>query len=97
MEWWYAFMKSYPSLRVELLKPSGIRRFFDLADSMKGVISLRVGELDFITLLRNEISSYMKKRFEVSYSPKEEIIVTIGGSQALHISLRAILNPGDEY
>lgn len=115
-------MKSYLSSRVEQLKPSGIRRFFDIANSMEGVISLGVGEPDFITPwsicdasiqsikrgytsyteiegqieLRKELSSYMENRFQVSYSPNTEIIVTVGGSQALDCSLRAILNPGDE-
>jgi aminotransferase len=115
-------MKRYFSSRVEQLKPSGIRRFFDLANSLEGVISLGVGEPDFITPwsicdasiqsinrgytsytenegqleLRKEISYYMENRFQVSYSPNTEIIVTVGGSQALDCSLRAILNPGDE-
>lgn len=117
-----SIVKSYLSSRAEQLKPSGIRRFFDLANSMEGVISLGVGEPDFITPwsichssilslengytsyteieglieLRKEISSYMERRFQVRYSPTTEIIVTIGGSQALDSSLRTILNPGDE-
>jgi aminotransferase len=115
-------MKSYLSSRIEQIKPSGIRRFFDLANSMEGIISLGVGEPDFTTPwsichasiqsieqgytsyteiegqieLRKEISSYMSNRFKVSYSPTTEIIVTVGGSQALDSSLRAIINPGDE-
>lgn len=115
-------LKSYLSSRAEQLKPSGIRRFFDLANSLEGVISLGVGEPDFITPwsichssilslengytsyteieglieLRKEISRYMERRFHVCYSPSTEIIVTIGGSQALDSSLRTILNPGDE-
>ncbi|MBG9446956.1 MULTISPECIES: aminotransferase [Bacillaceae] len=114
--------KSYLSKTVEELKPSGIRRFFDLAAGMEGVISLGVGEPDFITPwsvreaailsleqgytsytanaglmeLREEIADYMQKSFGVSYSPQNEIIVTVGASQALDISLRAILDPGDE-
>lgn len=114
--------KSYLSKTVEELKPSGIRRFFDLAAGMEGVISLGVGEPDFITPwsvreaailsleqgytsytanaglmeLREEIADYMQKSFGVSYSPQDEIIVTVGASQALDISLRAILDPGDE-
>ncbi|WP_102345047.1 aminotransferase [Bacillus sp. Marseille-P3661] len=104
------------------LKPSGIRRFFDLAAGMEGVISLGVGEPDFVTSwsireasilsleegytaytanaglleLREEISRYMVNKFGVKYSPKEEVIVTVGASQALDITFRAILNPGDE-
>lgn len=114
--------KSYLSKTVEELKPSGIRRFFDLAAGMEGVISLGVGEPDFITPwsvreaailsleqgytsytanaglmeLREEIAGYMLKGFGVSYSPRSEIIVTVGASQALDIALRAILDPGDE-
>lgn len=114
--------KSYLSKTVEELKPSGIRRFFDLAAGMEGVISLGVGEPDFITPwsvreaailsleqgytsytanaglmeLREEIAGYMEKSFGVSYSPRSEIIVTVGASQALDIALRAILDPGDE-
>jgi aminotransferase len=114
--------KSYLAKTVEDLKPSGIRKFFDLAAGMEGVISLGVGEPDFVTSwsareaailslehgftsytanaglleLRNEVSSYMKKQFQVDYNPKSEIIITVGASQALDIALRAILDPGDE-
>lgn len=114
--------KSYLSDTVSRLKPSGIRRFFDLAASMEGVISLGVGEPDFITPwgvreacilsleqgytsytanaglleLRKEISDYLLRRFRVSYDPADELIVTVGASQALDVSLRAIVNPGDE-
>lgn len=114
--------KTYVSDTVSRLKPSGIRRFFDLAASMEGVISLGVGEPDFITPwsvreacilsleqgytsytanaglweLRKAISDYLARRFEVLYDPANEIIVTVGASQALDVSLRAILNPGDE-
>ncbi|MFD0767341.1 aminotransferase [Bacillus sp. CGMCC 1.60114] len=104
------------------LQPSGIRKFFDLAAGMKGVISLGVGEPDFVTPwnvrqacirsleegytaytanaglleLREEIAKYLEKQFAVSYDPKEEIIVTVGASQALDVAMRAIVNPGDE-
>lgn len=114
--------KTYVSETVSRLKPSGIRRFFDLAASMEGVISLGVGEPDFITPwgvreacilsleqgytsytanaglweLRKEISDYLVRRFHVLYDPADEIIVTVGASQALDVSLRAIINPGDE-
>ncbi|MDP4104183.1 MAG: aminotransferase, partial [Bacillota bacterium] len=113
---------SYVSNKVQELKPSGIRRFFDLAANMEGVISLGVGEPDFVTSwtireaaihsleegfttytanagmieLRKEISRYMDKRFNVSYDPANQIIVTVGASQALDLALRAILNPGEE-
>jgi len=114
--------KTYLSKKATELKPSGIRRFFDLAAGMEGVVSLGVGEPDFVTAwgvreaaissleqgftsytanaglleLRQEISNYMKKQFKVEYSPKEEIIVTVGASQAIDIAMRAILDPGDE-
>lgn len=114
--------KTYIAKNVEQLKPSGIRRFFDLAAGLDGVISLGVGEPDFVTSwsvreaaiasleqgytsytanaglleLREEIASYMRKRFSVTYSPISEIIVTVGASQAIDIALRAILDPGDE-
>lgn len=114
--------KTYLSKTVEEMKPSGIRKFFDLAAGVKGVISLGVGEPDFVTSwsvreaailsleqgytsytanaglleLREEISAYMNRTFHVNYSAKDEIIVTVGASQALDIALRAIVNPGDE-
>lgn len=114
--------QSYVSQMVGQLKPSGIRRFFDLAAGMEGVISLGVGEPDFVTSwsvreaailsleqgytsytanaglmeLRVEISNYLKKQFQLDYSAKNQIIVTVGASQALDIALRATLNPGDE-
>lgn len=104
------------------LKPSGIRKFFDLAASMDDVISLGVGEPDFITPwnirdqaigalldgytsytanaglleLREEISNYLNRRFQIDYQAENQIIVTIGASQSLDLAFRAILNPGDE-
>ncbi|MBP5236487.1 MAG: aminotransferase class I/II-fold pyridoxal phosphate-dependent enzyme [Clostridia bacterium] len=104
------------------IRPSGIRRFFDLLESMKDVISLTVGQPDFETPwhireagieslekgktyytsnrgtpeLRNEISAYLARRFGLSYSPDNEIIVTVGGSEAIDISIRTIVSPGDE-
>ncbi|MTH55538.1 aminotransferase [Bacillus mangrovi] len=104
------------------LKPSGIRKFFDLAANMDGVISLGVGEPDFVTSwnireacilslengytsysanaglyeLREEISAYLKRKFRTVYSPANEILVTVGASQALDLAFRAVLNPGDE-
>lgn len=112
----------YLSSTVKELKPSGIRKFFDLAASMEGVISLGVGEPDFVTPwsvreacilsleqgytsytanaglieLRNEISYYLKEKTNILYNPNDEILVTVGASQALDIALRAIVNPGDE-
>lgn len=113
---------SYLSKTVQDMKPSGIRKFFDLAAGMEGVVSLGVGEPDFVTSwsvreaainsleqgytsytanaglleLRQEISTYMNKQFKVEYDPEDEIIVTVGASQAIDIAMRAILNPGDE-
>jgi aminotransferase len=113
---------SYISQSVKNLKPSGIRKFFDLAANMEGVISLGVGEPDFITSwtvreaailsleqgytsytanaglleLREKIAEYMKEGYSVDYDPKNEIIVTVGASQALDISMRAIIDQGDE-
>ena len=108
--------------KIKEIKPSGIRKFFDLAGSMEGVISLGVGEPDFQTPwivrksaintlekkriiytansglaeLRKEISNYILKKNKVSYNPDNEIIVTVGGSEAIDISIRALINPGDE-
>ncbi len=107
---------------VNEIKPSGIRKFFDIASTMQGVISLGVGEPDFQTpwqirkaginslekgrtkytsnkgynKLLNEISKYMSRRFEVEYNPENEILVTVGGSEAIDACIRAIVEPGDE-
>ncbi len=104
------------------LKPSGIRKFFDIAAEMDEVISLSVGEPDFktpwhvreagidtlqkgrtkyspnrgFTELLVEISRYMERRFNCRYDPKTEILVTVGGSEAIDLCFRALLNPGDE-
>lgn len=106
------------------IKPSGIRKFFDLVSEMDDpeVISLGVGEPDFDTPwhireegiyslergrtfytsnsglkdLRIEISNYLKRMYQVEYNPDTEIMVTVGGSEAIDIGLRAVLNPGDE-
>lgn len=110
------------SKTVEALKPSGIRRFFDLASTMEGVISLGVGEPDFSTpwhvceeaiqsmadgrthytankgllKLREEIAKFHSEHYNQNYDPKTEILVTVGGSEAIDLSMRALLNPGDE-
>lgn len=115
-------MKSFTLSKTAVdLQPSGIRKFFDLASGMKGVVSLGVGEPDFVTAwhvreacirsleegftaytanaglleLRQEVSRYLKKQFDVSYD-ETQIIITIGASQALDAALRTIINPGDE-
>ena len=110
------------SSTIQQIKPSGIRKFFDLAENMEGVISLGVGEPDFQTPwvvrsaaiqtlekrriiysanaglmdLRREICNYMNRKLGITYDPKTELIVTVGGSEAIDISIRAIINPGDE-
>ncbi|MGD7053231.1 aminotransferase [Sutcliffiella horikoshii] len=115
-------MKNRVAQHVQQLQPSGIRRFFDLAANMEGVISLGVGEPDFVTSwgvreaciaslhnghtsytanaglleLRKEISRYLVEQFEVEYRPETDVIVTVGASQALDLSIRAIVDPGDE-
>ncbi len=110
------------SRKVEAIKPSGIRKFFDLVSEMKDVISLGVGEPDFDTPwhirdegiyalergktfytsnlglkpLRQEISNYIKRTQGIKYCADNEIIVTVGGSEAIDIGIRAIVNEGDE-
>jgi aminotransferase len=114
--------KRYLSKRVVELKPSGIRKFFDIAATMKDVISLGVGEPDFTTPkpileagvrslhsgethytsnagkleLRQAIANHLKRLYNVQYDPVEEILVTVGVSEALYLVMNAILNPGDE-
>lgn len=104
------------------IKPSGIRRFFDIAATMDDVISLGVGEPDFQTPwqirkaginslqkgktkytsnkgqaeLLKEISNYMKRKFSLLYNPDNEILVTVGGSEAIDAAIRAIVSAGDE-
>ena len=110
------------SSTIQQIKPSGIRKFFDLAENMEGVISLGVGEPDFQTPwvvrstaiqtlekrriiysanaglldLRREICNYINRKLGITYDPKTELIVTVGGSEAIDISIRALINPGDE-
>jgi len=110
------------SKRVRALSPSGIRKYFDIIAGMDGVISLGVGEPDFVTPwhiceagiwalekgdtaytsnyglieLREEIARYIENRYSLTYDPKTEILVTVGVSEGLDLSIRAITNPGDE-
>ena len=110
------------SKKVIAIKPSGIRKFFDLVSEMQDVISLGVGEPDFDTpwhirdegiyalekgrtfytsnsglkALRQEISNYIKRTQNILYNPDNEIIVTVGGSEAIDIGIRALVNDGDE-
>lgn len=107
---------------VKNMPPSGIRKFFDIINEMKDVISLGVGEPDFVTPynireagiyslekghthyssnagfieLREEISKYLGKKYNLQYNPVNEIIVTVGGSEGIDIALRALVGPGDE-
>jgi aminotransferase len=112
----------YLSRSVAGLKPSGIRKFFDIAATMKDVISLGIGEPDFTTPgsileagirslragethytsnsgkleLRQAVAGNLKRLYGVSYDPVEEIIATVGVSEALYLVMTALLNPGDE-
>lgn len=107
---------------VARIKPSGIRKFFDIAATMDDVISLGVGEPDFQTPwhirksgitslergktkysanrgtmeLREEISAYLKRRYDLEYAAKSEVLVTVGGSEAIDAAIRATVAPGDE-
>lgn len=104
------------------MKPSGIRKFFDIAQHVEGVISLGVGEPDFKTPwkvrqtaietlekgktvytanaglieLRREISQYFQRTIHTHYDPEHEVIITVGGSEAIDLAIRATVNPGDE-
>ena len=110
------------SRTVSELKPSGIRKFFDLVGEMTDVTALTVGQPDFVTpwhireagieslergktyytsnagnlSLREEISKYLNRRFSLQYNPTDEVVVTVGGSEAIDIAIRAIVEPGDE-
>jgi len=110
------------SQKIKNVKPSGIRKFFDIAGTMEGVISLGVGEPDFSTPwvirkaaiqvlerkhiiygpnkgiqpLRQAISQRIEKKHGVKYDPDKEIIVTVGGSEAIDLAVRGLLDPGDE-
>ena len=112
----------YLAKRVAGLKPSGIRKFFDIAATMKDVISLGIGEPDFTTPepileagvrslragethytsnsgkldLRQAVAGNLKHLYGVSYDPVEEIIITVGVSEALYLVMTALLDPGDE-
>ena len=115
-------MRDFICDKIKKIKPSGIRRLFDIANEIPDVISLGVGEPDFDTPwhireegiyslhkgrtfytsnaglieLREEIGRFMKRKYDLTYDPKHEMILTVGGSEAIDIALRAILNPGDE-
>lgn len=110
------------SEQCRIMKPSGIRKFFDVANKMEGVISLGVGEPDFQTPwnirqaainslergktkytansglaeLKEAVSGYIEKKTGVKYDSEHEIIITVGGSEAIDIAIRALVDPGDE-
>lgn len=115
-------MRNPLSDKIVAIKPSGIRKFFDIVSEMEDAISLGVGEPDFDTPwhirdegiyslekgrtfytsnaglkeLKIEICNYLKRRFALEYDYKNEVIVTVGGSEAIDIALRAMINPGEE-
>ena len=107
---------------IQSIKPSGIRKFFDLLNNMTDVTALTVGEPDFVTpwhirqagieslekgktyytsnaglvSLREEIAAYLNRRFDLTYDPVKEVVVTVGGSEAIDLTMRALIEPGDE-
>ena len=115
-------MRNLLSDRIVELKPSGIRKFFDIVSEMEDAISLGVGEPDFDTPwhirdegiyslekgrtfytsnaglkeLKEEICTYLKRKQGVTYDSTNEVLITVGGSEAIDIGLRAVLNPGEE-
>lgn len=117
-----AVIKDLLSAKVQTIKPSGIRKYFDIAATMGDVISLGVGEPDFPTPanvreagvrsmtekgtrytsnsglleLRQAISRYLERRFELPYDPETQVLITVGASEAIDLALRAVVNPGDE-
>lgn len=110
------------SKEAQAIKPSGIRRFFDIANEIEGVISLGVGEPDFKTPwrirhtamdildrgrtsytansglmeLRRECAAYLERTINTRYDPKNEVVITVGGSEAIDLAIRACIDPGDE-
>ncbi len=108
--------------RIQGVKPSGIRKFFDILEEMTDAISLGIGEPDFVTpwhirdagiyslerghtkytsnagmlQLRREISAYLNRRFDLRYDYAGQILVTVGGSEAIDLAMRVLVNPGDE-
>jgi aminotransferase len=115
-------MRSFISQRVTSVPPSGIRRFFDIAATMPDVISLGIGEPDFVTPdgilnegiaslrrgdthytsnsgtyeLRAAVSEHLQQRYGVAYDPNDEVLITVGVSEAMYLAFTAIIDPGDE-
>lgn len=114
--------QKYMNTRIQSVQPSGIRKFFDIANEMKDVISLSIGEPYFQTPwhirdegirsltkgktwyspnrgfsdLLNEITKYYERRFGITYSPAKQALVTVGGSEAIDLVLRVLVDEGDE-
>ena len=110
------------SQKIQNIKPSGIRKFFDILEEMTDAISLGIGEPDFVTPwhirdagiyslerghtkytsnagmleLRREIANYLRRRFDLEYDYTNQILVTVGGSEAIDLAIRVLVNPGDE-
>ena len=119
---WVIDYSKFINSKVESIKPSGIRKFFDIANEMEDVISLSVGEPDFLTPwhiretaistlekgrtrytpnrgfidLRTEISRFISRKYNVDYDPEKEILVSVGGSEAIDLCIRTIVSTGDE-
>ncbi|RMG81197.1 MAG: aminotransferase class I/II-fold pyridoxal phosphate-dependent enzyme [Chloroflexi bacterium] len=115
-------MSRFVAKNVENLRPSGIRRYFDIAAQMDDVVSLGIGQPDFATprhiidagvdslyagdtgytsnsgtlALRQAVSQYIQRLYNVEYDAQEQILITVGVSEALWLAMKAILNPGDE-
>lgn len=115
-------MRTFISSRVAQTPPSGIRKFFDIAATMENVISLGIGEPDFVTPdpilqagidslrrgetsytsnsgtieLRTALSKHLNRLYHVSYNPDDEILITVGVSEALYLAMTAVIDPGDE-
>ena len=114
--------KTWVNSRVQSLKPSGIRIFFDIDAQMDDVVSLGVGEPDFHTPwhvreegiyalekglttytsnsglleLRQEVSRYLEQQYGISYRPEDQVLITVGASEAIDLAMRAVIEPGDE-
>ncbi len=115
-------MTTFIADHVKALPPSGIRRFFDIAATMDDVISLGIGEPDFVTPppivqagvasllrgdtqytanagtieLRRAVVSHLRRKYAIDHDPKNEVLITVGVSEALYLAFAATLNPGDE-
>lgn len=115
-------MREFISQRVQSVPPSGIRRFFDIAATMDDVISLGIGEPDFVTPgpilragiqslergdthytsnsgileLRQSLSRYLERLYGISYDPGDELLITVGVSEAMYLTMTAVIDPGDQ-